>query len=656
MAYLMPEPTNPPGSYGPNLDNPGDPIAAQRKNLLDCCISYLAEGRDYAREWQLKAMKSWDMLHGRINWQHKRPEQSKIHMNRVGLAQEQIKAQIKQGLVNFDKWLTVENAPGFESQLMTTDEARRLVIRMISDTDPRSKISDNLGIAAVENMFATKLQPVVEEKTYPGGKKYKYVRVEHIPLNIFNFYPDGKGTNLYNIHEVEMDKHQILALASENPDKQKPYRLEVAKRAQPAHRIEELRESQTKGNDILPYRMSRRQTCVLHEIWGTFLDSKGEVIMWKKDDGSEMPLKNVVVTMINESEILADPAPYPTWDNEDYFIVTQLLRSHINFYGRSLLAPGVDLNRAEDELINSCVDAGLKEGANINVVKLHGVANKEQLSGGIKYGTTLIQNEMLAPGEQLIDTVRTGQVSQGVLTVLNMIQAAGAENMRLNNIALSGQLPGKQVKATEVASAGQTIQGLFESIVGDLEEIYIEDYAKKVFLIGLQFASLLDDQDLQYVFFGYEQRIEAFKVAIKKPKQLYDELACAFRFRGKGIRSLQQSYQTAQALTNLFGMIASNPIVGEMFQRRGLDMTRLFDKVLSGFKVDIEELLDPATAQFATTRQLIQEAALAHAQNMEQAPQQGQSEAVQQNALNQGPAQPGLVPGNMAGMGQLPTS
>lgn len=587
----------------------------QRERVVRCLQDYLRESRNSAYEWQVKAKKAWDMIHGRIDWSHKAKGESKVHLNRVGLAQEQIKAQCRQGLMNFDDWLVVETEPGFESDLMTESEAKRLLIRCIDRTDPKSKITENIGIAAVENLLATKLRPVLIERKGPGGKVHKEFHIDHIVLNCRSYYPDARFETttthpLYEFHEVMLNRWELLALSSEEPTPEKPYRMEVAKKLLPRRRIEEQKESQDRGNDVLQDATGRRHIITLHEFWGTIVDDNGEIMKWKKADGSEMELKNVMCTMANETELLCDPEPFPSFDGESWFIVTTLLKTNVNMYGKSLLAPGVDMNRAEDELLNAGIDAGLKEAYNVNVLKVHGLADKRQAEGGIKYGATLLQNNQLAPGEKLVDTVSTGKVPQGLLQILQLVHASGAENMRLNEIALTGATGTKQVRATEIVASTQTIQGLFESIVGDLEDVYIEKYARKAFLMALQYAEYLNDYDLQYVFFGNQGRAEEFKKAARKPQRLFDELSCSFKFKGKGVRSLAANTSQAQALIQLFGYIASNPLILDVFERRGLDVSRMLDDVMKGFHLDMQKYYDNETADFAKARQLIREQAL----------------------------------------------
>lgn len=608
-----------------------DSMEAQRSKLANILREYYGEATENAREWQDKAAKSWDMIHGRIDWSYKRADQSKVHMNRVGLAQEQIKAQIKQGLINFDQWLIVDDEVGFQSDLMSCFEAKRMVQRGIDRTSPRSKISENIGIACVENVLATKLQPCIKERRGPGGKIVKELFIDHIILDLRSFLSDALRDGLYQIHEIEMDKHRLLALSSDSPTRDKPYRLSAVKSLSSAGWTENDESESDKGNDVSPSKMARRSSVVVQEFWcAAVLDDNGEILKWKKADGKELELKNVVITLANNEVVIRDPEPFPTWDGESLFIQTTLLKANHNVYGRSLLAPGVDMNRAEDELINAAIDAGLKEAYNINVLKLHGMADKGQASGGIKYGTTLWQNNNLQPGEKLLETVSTGVVPPGLLSVLGIIKSAGAENLRLNEIALSGNLPGKQVRSTEIVQAQATIQGLFESICADLEDDYINKYARKVFLLMLQHSDLLTDDDLTYIFFGREDRVEAFKAL--SPRQRFDELSNSFRFRGKGLRGIAHNARQAQMLQNIFSMIAANPIILEVFERRGFDPVLLFEDILKGMQLDMENYLSPDAAVYANIRQMIREDANANAAAMEAAV--GSGRAGEANAAN----------------------
>lgn len=613
------------------------------KELEEAFKDYLQESRDAAQEWQDKARKTWNMIQGFMSWAHKKKGQSRIHINRVGLALNQIKAQIKQGLMNFDDWMNVESFDGFESELLYSEEAKRLVIRGISDTDPKAKITDNAGVGAVENLFATKLQPKFVERRRGGSKKE--LHIEHVILNIRNFYPDPTGSELYEIHEFESDKYKLLALSDDKPSLSKPYiKKKVTSLPASKGRLEETEENLDKGNQHNIKKANRRNIIVIHEVWGTVLAEDGTIMKFTKSDGEEIELKNVVFTIANEDCLIQEPIPFPTIDNESCFIKMQIVRSNINLYGNSLLFHGAELNRLENELISAINDAGLSESFDVKVIKEEGLADPTQVSNGIKPGMTLKQNGNLAPGEQLLSSVETGRVSTGSLRVLDLVQSSAAENMNMNQMSLTGNLAQKQVRASELTASQQTVQGLFESFVADIEDMYVEKYATKVFHMMLQYKEFLTTEDLMYVFSGNMERALRFKDA--SAKECFKELGHCFRFRGRGIRTAATNQRRSQMIIQIFSVLVANPLMMDAFERRGLDATKFLEDVLKGEGLDFRKYLNPEVADFAKQRQLIREESIAQAELQGQnTAQQGQGPDVGSETTNME-----AVPGSGSGI------
>lgn len=610
--------------------------ASQEKLVLETLQSYWHEATENAEEWQDRAEITWDMIHGRDRVfgdkdvsgeknqgarivggrKRRRGGQSgrtRIHMNRVGLAQQQIKAQFKQGLMNSDKWLIVEAVPGLESEYMTDLEAKRAIDYMTRNSDLRASITDAIGIGAAENMFAVKLNTKIESFKGPGGKTFKKICTEVIPLNIFNFYCDATGGNLYKIYEVKLDKYKVLEMSSEGgKEKGKPFdkeKVERLKENKQEHK--ETEKNDNKGNDREVEQAGLRNTIILHEYWGTVLDKHGNIFKWLKEDGSEIELKNVKITVANQECLLDEPVINPRLNGNSPFVVGSVLRTNMNIYGRAPLFAGVEMNRAENRLMASIIDAALKAQYNVNVVKKHGLAKPDQIQGGLEPNQTILQNDNLAPGEKLIDSVKTGAVDPGSFQVLGEIQRSGAENMMSNEIQLSGAMPSKQVRATEIVQSSQTINGLFEAMAADIEDTFIEPLASELFCEFLTYADQVPDKDLLFIFGGNVERAEQFKDLSKSER--FEELGRGFRFRGKGVRGAAHNARQAQTLVNLFSLMASNPLINDAFQRRGVDIVKLFDKVVSGLGLDMQEFYDEQVADFAKIRQLIQEQALANA-------------------------------------------
>lgn len=619
-------------------------LDSQRNKVRDVLVEYLKESRDSKEEWNSKYKQAWDMIQGRVDWSYKRADQSRIHMNKIGLALEQFKAQVKQGLMKFDRWLTVEYAPGAESQLLSDMEAWRLLERGFASADYKVNISDAIGIGAIENRATLKLSTEVQKV-----KGKNVVKLNFQPLYCEDFHVDPRNENLYQIHEIFTDKRNILAMSDSKPNKLKPYRKDAVEKLTYQEREDQTAVDEKGGTTQHVKRTERRNPIVIHEAWCTILNDDGSVLEWEKEDGSKFPLENVVITMANEDVIIRDPEQNPRWAFCAPFVTTQILRYPGSTWGKSLLLPGVDLNQAEDELISAMTDGALKAVYNVNQIRVSALARPEQVAGGLSYGTDLLVNDSLPPGAKAVETVSTGTVPPDAMQILHQIQRSAAENMMTNEINLSGALPSKQVRATELIQAGNVITGLYESIVGDIEDTFVEPLAEQVFKEMLQYSDYLSDSDLLYIFNGDPQRIEQFKQT--SAKQKYEELAVSFRFRAKGMRSLASNARAAQAINNLFAAVASNPLLVDII-RTEYSIPKMFKYIVRGNNLDDEELkLSEREKEFERQKQLIME------QQMRQAEMEGQNLGQQGEAGRNAPqslegmSEQGTMPGS--GSGQI---
>lgn len=627
---------------------------------------YLAEARETAREFQDDSTRIWDMIHGRspsgdgnsgVELEANREEgalivgsrrknllnrkgMTKIHMNRVGLALQQIKAQFKQALMSFDKWLTVEQVEGLESPFLTDLEAKRAIEYVTKGSDLKAQLTDAIGISACENQLAMKVVSHIKKIKGPGGTTHSKLQLEFIPLSIFDYYEDPTGGDLYKIYEASFDKYQVLKMSSDGgKDKSKPFIKEVVKELKGNFELDRQDEQDdNKGHDTKIDPIGRRQQILIHEIWGTILDDDGNIMEY---DGME--LENVVLYIANESVLLCPPKKNPRFNDEAPFVSTTILRANLTKYGRPPLADGVEMNRAENKLMGSIIDAALKSQYNVNIAKPHGLINPKQVNGGLKPNQTILQNDQLPPGEKVIETLKTGQVDPGAFQVLSEIQRSGAENMFGTELSSYAAMPSKQVRATEVVQSQNVINGLFESFASDVEDTFIEPLVLQIFHEFLQHAGKLSDEGLSFIFGGNAERIAQFKGL--SDRQRFEELAHSFRFRAKGVRGMLSNGRQSQTLVNLFSLVAANPIIYEAFQRSGVNVVKMFEKVISGQQLDLQEFTDEREADFARARQLIYEEAIAQAQA------QGQNIAQPGGAQNasqgQGPSE--VEPGSGAG-------
>lgn len=599
-------------------ENKPDPA----QSLVDCAKAWYDETDQVQIEFQEIASDCWDMIHGRIDWSHKKETDAKVHIDRVGLALQQWKAQYRQGLVNFSSWLTVTPEPGWgkPEDIITPKVAKRLVERMLFNIDPQTTLVDNIGISAVENRLATKLIPC-EIESKGRGKKKKF-GLKHINLNLRNFYEDLTDRDLFQIHLSEIEYFLLKRKAKDKPTKNSPWLKEAIEQLKPegnaqSEHTQEIHEDE--GKSLGRSLSNRRRVIQLMECWGTFLDEHGEVVKYKCMDGEEIECENVYFTIANGETLISEPRKFPSWSGKSPFISHVIVRRNGDKLSRSNLSFGVDMNWVEDELVCAGIDASKKEAYNIISAKLHGFADPSQADGPLEPGETYLQNDSLGPNEKLFETQPTGKFPNGLIPILNLVQGAGSNNMNLNELSLSGSLPSKQVRATEIVASGNAQSGLFESYISDVEIGYMQKYAALVFSYSLQYKNKLDDEDLDVIFAGEpEERRLAFEEA--SARELHDEYAGGFKFQGKGVRSLAENQRQSATLMNMLNMIVANPLLADGWERSGYDVSRIMAKVLQDNNIDMDNYRDPELAKFAKERALVREQARASAGQTQQPP------------------------------------
>lgn len=584
--------------------------AGQEARLLAALKEYLEESREAAEEWQDKAERVWDMIHGRVDWTHKDESMAKIHLNKVGLAHQRIKAQFKKSMMNFDEWLTVTKDPGYDDSVMSEEEAKRFVKLFVDDCNYKTKVANTFGNGAVENVVAAKLRPTVKQVG-----RYKKVEIDLVPLTLRTYYLDPTGEGLYHIHETEFDKFRLLKMAADTPTADKPYYKEKVKGLRPMQRREHQEMENDEGVDIAQEKPGRRCNVVLHEFSGTVLDEDGEIMKWILPDDSELELENVTVTMANEECLISEPAKYARLDDESQFIVTKMVHTSDTPYGKGMLYPGYTTNKALDELISAMTDGGMRAMFNVPQVRRDLLEDPRALDGGVKYGAPIYVNQNAMAGQKAIEPVSLGNIPSDVFAIQGVLDKEGAENMSLTEFQLSGSTGGQSAtRATALVQAQNTFEGLFEGIAMDLEDTFLENVIRGVFVNALNYAKYLPDEDLIAVFDGDLERVAQFKELARSPKRLFDAIGGCFRFRGKGIKGLMRNTRMAQSLVQLLSTVGGIPALYQAFER-GYSLEKVLGLLFRGFAIDPAEIRPSAEERaLIEQRQLIQEQALAAAQ------------------------------------------
>jgi hypothetical protein len=574
---------------------------------------------NYALAYQEKAIKIHEMIHGVIDWSHKEDHNAKIHLNKLGIAQDNWKATAKRGLMNFDEWMEVLSEPLMQSEYMDATEAKRMIEILLKDENPKVKIADALGLGFVENLCNLKALTTIKEIRGPKGKKYKSPRTTLVPLDIFDMAVDPNCVDieteepLFKIQTLEYPKHMLLKMASDEPDIEKPYIKSAIKELQGMPRDDKNRQERAKGKELLSAELHRAKNITLWEFYGTILDENGEVMEYENSKGERIVLENIKLTIGDAKLVVQEPVPLDELyiDGKDPFVHHRLIRNNKDILGRAMSHPGYELNLVLDELTSAITDSGMKAASNVTMYKPDFMEDPEEAAGGFTYDSNIAILPDADPNT-VLTTASLGNLPGEMFSIYNILSESLAENVAKNSTALSGAFTGKQVRATEVAQAGQTVAAMDESILMDVDDVLIEGIITKVFRQGLGLAKFFNDFDLNYIFANNDknaqkERIEAFKKLRKNKKKLFEELAYTFVFRGRGLRGISNQARTAQMTMNLLTSVLGNPMLIEILERNDWDLAEMLATGVKGMGVDPKTLKNKKVGEMARERQNFRE-------------------------------------------------
>jgi hypothetical protein len=628
----------------------------QRKEALD----FITEQMDHAERVEKDQRrdqneKNWLFFHGNRKNSKKRIKgkkpRVKAHLHKVGVAGERHRAKFKSNLMRFDKWMSVELEEGFEEKTITSLFAKRITVSHLERAKGKVKLSDSILLGEFEGRSV--LRPGWRKKTVPRyvakGTKLKKVESQKGQLdiqtrNFEEYYEDVDAVGEDKIWKAEkllVDKFRVMDMAAEEPTADKPYIEEAAKAL--CHYVDprvESADAAREGNEAPKETPKNRPMVCIVNFFGTILDKDGMVMKWENSDGTEVELRNVLVTigLGSEPQLLRDPIAIPRWSGTAPLISADLLRSP----GRGLKAimdAGVDLNELQDALFELMITGALKSVHGVNVAHEEWITNKEVLDGGVKPNTTIFVSGEAPPGTKPFEMVETGKVPPDAVNMFHILAQAGAEALMTNQLDASGQMPGKQQLATELVQASQAIGDLFDSLAQDIEEELIEPFLYECFLEIMQNSNDLEDEEILAAFDGDQQRFEAFKAMT--PQERFAEAANGFRFVAKGLRGQIASAQKAQSLINFLSTVMANPVLWTAIESQ-VSAAKLVKTIAKGLGLDEADFTtSPRERDLIEQKQKIREQAMAEAEAQgQQTAQPGRGGSASQQQAKQG-SQPG---------------
>jgi hypothetical protein len=574
-------------------ENKSPKSSNQHKEVIRTIADYRMEAEQARATRMRRNRMNWDLYMGNIDWSHKGEGQSTEHLPKVANSAEQLKAFVKRALTQFGPWFSMDLP---KNSVLTPEQARSLLMRFLNNVvvnrtetrDFATLLGDSVMQALFESLLIFKVHGTYRnERTYrvePGnllaGTESKLMpdnhdvwrlRIDLIPSQ--DYYPDPTTRGLYEIHRVERDWIDVWNMAEHGVyDKTIVQSIHDDMMKSEKYGL----KARHRGQDET-YPLSRRKRLVVEECWGTLLGPDGRPL-----NGQE----NTCTTIINDKYVVREPTPIADifWDGESPIVKAPIVRVPHSVWHKALFDNAAQLNLAIDEIFNLILDGGIASVWGVRQVREHLLADPRQISNGIPQGATLVINEDAPLDAKAVEQVSTGSVPPEALSVFGVVDREYGQAALTNDVRL-GNLPVKQVKATELVQADQNSSVLIDSFASDLEREAIEKVLKKSWLRLMQFADDIPASDVVDAV-GVSA---AFKLSRMSEAQRYAMFAQGLSFHVNGLSGTLSKAREFQKLMAMMQGVGTNPVLMMAFLRK-ISPEKTLNHIMRALNINPENL------------------------------------------------------------------
>ncbi len=422
--------------------------------IVRTVMEYMTESRDAFRLRTRKSEQNWNVYHGIQDWSLKQPGQSTETLPMVSSAVEQYASFLKRALVDAGPWYDLEDL-GDPEELIPRDIIKDLMDYCLNETQFATTVSDGIKVASLAALMVVKVHggqeasskfyvergvefTEVDEngKIIRRGKRDKLMKEDKKRWKLFidlirpqDFFPDPRGDGLYEIHRVNVDFHRV----AKNPNYD-PKVIELIEKGFEAW-DERAKRARERGEASMP-KVDFRRNVELLECWGDIIGDDGRV----KE-------KNVVVTIANRTHLLRPPQPNPFFHQQSPFVKSPVMRVPFSEMGRALMDEPANINQTINEVLNLIIDGGMAEAWGIKQAHPDLMEDEGEIAQGIPYGTTVRAAPGVPSNTDIIRTVATGKLPQGIMALFNLLDRQFQQAAMVPDTKM-GMLPPRQVKAT----------------------------------------------------------------------------------------------------------------------------------------------------------------------------------------------------------------
>lgn len=458
--------------------------------------------------------------------------------------------------------------------------------------------------------------------------KGHYIAID--PVDPYNVWVDPTGRGLYRIRRMEVDLHELLALAKQSDKKGKLlYNYDEIQRCHAAAINAMMRAEREKRTGTGQWVHSTRVPVILHEYRCTLIDELGECRG-----------ENVLCVVANNAFLIRGPEKNPFWHERDWLLIAPIITVPMSPYGRSYVENFASVAKTFNELTNLLLDGVFTSAMKAFVVVPEALEDPSQINEGIHPNVVLRASGGMLPKE-VLEKIDLGSLPQDAIVIWQSLKKELQEGAAFNDISLGNMAPHSRTSATEIGQAEQNSNSYLKSIASNIESLFLEPLLDLFWRTTIQH---LDNSDEEIKDAIGEQWFQALMGNKKEFAKLKLTFIC------RGISQLVLKSQKMQQLMQLLQVVGGNPILAQPFMDE-IAPQRLLKLLTQLMDIDLADIaMTPREKQM---RQIQQQAQQRMEMMMGQAPGgQGPPPGQQQGSKKPGGAQPRQSPG--AGQGQAP--
>jgi len=514
-----------------------------------------------------KWAENLDLYWGRYNFADKAAWQSKEVMPEVSSFVDRFAAALKEALV-------ATGSEGFYSVNDPTDKERDLAKAVKRVTDVwlsicgRNQNGQILSFPAVfeEQMKLGAIMACSAVVTWKNDVKDGRVALEAVdPRKV---WIDHTYRNLYRLRRVELDRHQLYAMAKQKDKKGKPlFNLPEIVRLL-GHLTAEATSEAEALTGSGAHVSSSRAPVILDEYMATVLGP----------DGTPITERGLFV-MANGQFLIRGPEKNPFWHGQDWLVYAPLVTTPLSVYGRSYMEDFGSIAKTFNELTNLILDAVFTSAIKAFAVAPGMLVNPQQAAEGIWPSKMFLLEDGVRP-QDFFAQLDMGGLPAEAVSVWQALKREMQEAAGVNEIGMGQFAPNSRTSATEVVETQQSSSALVRSVAQTVETRFLDVALDLMWKTGIQHAKAGDralkdaaGSDLWPALIGQRRELAARPIT----------------FQARGISTLIRKSRMLQALLRVLQIIGSNELLLREFLKVA-DMQRLVELLFELSDIDLRKL------------------------------------------------------------------